>query len=178
MGGWEGVTKSICELLEGAHIDDNTRLFPSSSSVLQIIALSLSLLVLLPLRLLLDGVLSRELGLEVPLAEVSLLSQLLAAVGVLALLPDLSAPVFHAEAFLPSLLLAAARVLALGPSAPVRDAEASLLSMLLAAVGVLALGPRPLLLLPLRFLAVPLPRLARGTKLFLVLLLVLRVGCL
>ena len=69
------------------------------------------LLVLLHLRLLLDGVLGRELGLELPLAEASLLSPLLAAVGVLAL-----------------------------GSTPVRDAEASLQSNLGAAVGVLAFG--------------------------------------
>jgi hypothetical protein len=48
---------------------------------------------------------------------------------------------------------------------------------LLAAAGVLTLGPRPLLLLllPLRFLADPLPRLAREAELFLIFLLVLHV---
>ena len=79
------------------------------------------LLVLLHLRLLLDGVLGRELGLEVPLAE------------------------------------------------------ASLLSNLLPAVGVLARGPCLLLLLSLRFLAAPLPRLAREAELFRILLLVVHV---
>jgi hypothetical protein len=88
----------------------------------------------------------------------------------------LSAPVRDAEASLPSILLAVVGVLAHGPFAPVRDAEASLQSILLAAVGVLTLGPRPLLLLlSLRFLADPLPRLAREAELFLIFLLVLHV---
>jgi hypothetical protein len=124
-------------------------LLEADGALVLLLALLLELLlVLLRLRLLLDGVLSRELGLEVPLAEASLLSNLGAAVGVLALL---------------------------GLGAPVRVAEASLLSLLLPAVRVLARGPCLLLLLSLRFLAAPLPRLAREAELFLILLLVLHV---